>query len=59
MTALQCCVSYPSLSVGKREIMIAQRHACEKLLKCTRDRTDRLAIELEIMELDMALDLLP
>jgi hypothetical protein len=33
--------------------------ACEILLKCTTDGSDRQAIELEIAELKMALDLLP
>jgi hypothetical protein len=47
------------LSVGKRDILVAQQDACEKLLKYTMDRSNRLAIELEIMELDVALELLP
>ena len=51
--------SYPNLSVDKKEIILAQLYACERLLQYTKDRTDRLAIESEIMELQMALDLLP
>lgn len=51
--------SYPSLSVSKRDIMLAQLYACERLLRHTKDRMDRLAIDLEITELNMALDLLP
>jgi hypothetical protein len=51
--------SYPSVFVDKKDIISAQLDACERLLKNTNDRTDRLAIESEIMELQMALDLLP
>jgi hypothetical protein len=51
--------SYPSVFVDKKDIISAQLDACERLLKNTKDRTDRLAIGSEIMELQMALDLLP
>jgi hypothetical protein len=50
---------YHSLCLDKREIISSELEACEILLKCTTDGSDRQAIELEIAELKMALDLLP
>jgi hypothetical protein len=46
-----------SLCIDKREIILAQIHACERLLKYVKDKTDLAAIEKEISELKLALDL--
>ncbi len=46
-----------SLCIDKREIILAQIQACERLLKYVKDKTDLAAIEKEISELKLALDL--
>jgi hypothetical protein len=46
-----------SLCIDKGEIILAQIHACERLLKYVKDKTDLAAIEKEISELKLALDL--
>jgi hypothetical protein len=46
-----------SLCIDKVEIILAQIHACERLLKYVKDKTDLAAIEKEISELKLALDL--
>ena len=51
--------SYHSLCVDKKDIICAELKACEKLLKFTSDPEDRKAIESEIADLKMALDLMP
>jgi hypothetical protein len=43
----------------KKDIVSSELEACENLLKCTTDEPDRQAIESEIIELKMALDLMP
>ena len=54
--------SYHSLSHDKKDIILGQIEACERLLKYTeeygRDEIDRQAIESEIDELRMVLDLI-
>ena len=46
------------LCIDRREIIIAQIHACERLLKhTTKDNDDLLLIQREISELKLALDL--
>jgi hypothetical protein len=47
------------LCVDKREIIVAQLEACIRLLEDTFDNTDSKAIEREIAELKMTLDLMP
>lgn len=50
---------FHSLCLDKRDIMLAEIGACETLLRACRDEVDRRAVEKEIAELKMALDLMP
>lgn len=50
---------FHSLCLDKRDIMLAEIGACEMLLRACRDETDRQAVENEIADLKMALDLMP
>ena len=53
--------SYHNLCIDKKEIIIEQIKACENLLRFTNNnnnKSDSLAIEKEISELKLALDLL-
>lgn len=50
--------SYHDLCLDKKEIVSAQLEACERLLKYAADQNDRTALEQEIKELKMALDLM-
>jgi hypothetical protein len=47
-----------SLCVDKKEIIVAQIQACERLLKYVKDEMDIIAIKKEISELKLALDLI-
>jgi hypothetical protein len=47
-----------SLCMDKKDVLEAQIQACERLLKYTRDASERSAVEKEIAELRMALDLM-
>jgi hypothetical protein len=47
------------LCVDKKEIIMAQFEACVKLLESTIDKTEKKAIEKEIAELKLTLDLMP
>ena len=49
---------YHSLCLDKKDIISAETEACERLLKYTVDETDRKAVEMEISELKMAIDLM-
>ena len=51
--------TYHSLCLDKKEIMLGQIHACERLLKYTTDEVDKSVLTKEIAELKMTLDLLP
>lgn len=51
--------SYHNLSLDKKDLIVAELAACEKLLKYTIDPHDKKAIETEIGELRMAIDLMP
>jgi hypothetical protein len=51
--------AYHSLCIDKKDIITSELEACESLLIRTTDESDRLAIESEIIELKMALDLMP
>ena len=51
--------TYHSLCLDKKDIIMAQIDACERLLNNTTDKTSDSAITKEIAELKMALDLLP
>ncbi len=46
-----------SLCIDRREIMLAQIQACERLLKFIKDKIELAAIEKEISELKLAQDL--
>ena len=49
---------YHGLCVDRKDLVLAQLEACEKLLKYAEDPGDKEAVEKEIMELKMALDLM-
>ena len=48
--------SYNDLCLDKKDIVLAQVEACERLLKYAGDQNDRTALGQEIKELKMALD---
>lgn len=50
--------SYHSLCRDKKDILISEIQACERLLKYTREENDKIILENEIAELKLALDLL-
>ena len=50
---------FHSLCLDKRDIILAEIRACEMLLRACHDKIDRNAVEKEMAELKMALDLLP
>jgi len=58
--SISYCVieSSHGLCLNKTEIISAQIHACERLLKYAKDETDLSTIEKEILELRFALDLI-
>ena len=49
---------YHELCIDKKDILSAQLEACERLLKYATDQKDRVALDQEIKELKMALDLM-
>jgi len=51
--------AFHSLCLDKKDILLAEIGACETLLRCCRDDADRKAVEKEMAELKMALDLMP
>jgi hypothetical protein len=50
--------TYHSLYLDKMDIISAQLHACEQLLKYTLDTSDREIMEKEIAQLAMTLDMM-
>ncbi|MGA8405428.1 MAG: hypothetical protein WB664_11475 [Nitrososphaeraceae archaeon] len=50
--------SYHNLCSDKRDIILAQIDACERLSKYTKDGSDYILLEHEIADLKLALDLL-
>jgi hypothetical protein len=50
--------SFHNLSKDKKDIIISEINACERLRKYARDDLDKKVIETEISDLKMALDLL-
>ena len=50
--------SYHSLCIDKKDIILAEIDACERLLKYTSDQTNKVVITKEIAELKMTLDFL-
>ena len=51
--------AFHSLCLDKKDILMAEIGACETLLRCCHEDGDRTAVEKEISELKMALDLMP
>jgi hypothetical protein len=47
-----------SLCLDRKDLILAQIQACSKLAKYAIDESDRIAVEKEIGELKMALDLM-
>jgi hypothetical protein len=50
--------TYHNIFIDKRELILAQIHACEILLKYTKDRTDQIILGKEIGDLKLMLDLI-
>lgn len=50
--------SYHSTCIDKKDIILGQIQACEKLLRYTRDRIDQIILEKEIADLKLMLDLI-
>ena len=50
--------SFHNLSKDKKDIIISEIHACERLQKYAEDDLDKKVIDAEISDLKMALDLL-
>jgi hypothetical protein len=50
--------SYHSLCRDKKDVILSEIQACERLLKYTRDENDKIVLEKEIAELKLALDML-
>jgi hypothetical protein len=48
--------SYHTTCIDKRDIILGQIQACERLLKYTRDRLDQIILEKEIADLKLMLD---
>ena len=51
--------AFHSICIDKKDILLAEIFACETLLRACREEEDRRAVEKEIQELKMALDLMP
>ena len=50
--------SYHSLCRDKKDIILSEIQACERLLKYTTDENDKVIVEKEIAELKLTLDLI-
>lgn len=50
--------TYHNIFIDERELILAQIHTCEILLKYTKDRTDQIVLEKEIGDLKLMLDLI-
>jgi hypothetical protein len=51
--------AFHSLCIDKKDILLAEISASETLLRACHDQEDKSAVEKEISELKMALDLMP
>ena len=49
---------YHGLCMDKKDIMLSEIQACERLMKDTRDEIDKNVIDTEIAELKLTLDLI-
>jgi hypothetical protein len=50
--------THHNIFIDKRDLILAQIHACERLLKYTKDRIDQIILEKEIGDLKLMLDLI-
>ena len=50
--------SYHSTCIDKKDIILGQIQACERLLKYANDRMDQIILEKEIADLKLMLDLI-
>lgn len=50
--------SYHNVFINKRDLILAQIHACERLLKYTTDRIDQIILEKQIADLTLMLNLI-
>jgi hypothetical protein len=50
--------AYHNICIGRKDILLSQLEACERLLKYSRDEADKKAVEKEISELKMTLELM-
>ena len=50
--------SYHNLCRDKKDIILSEMQACERLLQYTRDENDKITVEKEVAELKLTLDLL-
>lgn len=50
--------TYHNVFIDRRDLILAQIHTCERLLKYTKDRIDQIILEKEISELKLMLDLI-
>jgi hypothetical protein len=50
--------SYHHICISKKDIILEQVQACERILKYTNDRIDQIILEKEIADLRLMLDLL-
>ncbi|HEX9319108.1 MAG TPA: hypothetical protein VF884_09250 [Nitrososphaeraceae archaeon] len=50
--------SYHSTCIDKKDIILGQIQACERLLKYTGDRIDQIILEKEVADLKLILDLI-
>ncbi|HEX2014754.1 MAG TPA: hypothetical protein VLA68_05965 [Nitrososphaera sp.] len=51
--------AFHTLCIDKKDILLAEIEACEALLRGCNEESERKAVEKEISELKMALDLMP
>lgn len=51
--------AFHSLCMDKKDILLGEIEACETLLRSCHEEQDRMAVEKEISDLKMALDLMP
>jgi hypothetical protein len=50
--------TYHNVFIDKGDLILAQIHACERLLKYTKDRIDQIILQKEIGDLKLMLDLI-
>jgi len=48
--------AYHTTCIDKKDIILGQIQACERLLKYTRDRLDQIILEKEVADLKLMLD---